>query len=267
MYDVQVPFPFAASISTGGATARVSTLGNNPSVDTSTQPEDVWSGAVLGVLNSIDHKFIPKPQTPTSMEIVSDSANDTAAGTGARTVAVVYLDANYASKTTVLTMNGVTPVALPETVMRVNMVAVSTSGTFGGNNIGNISIRAAGGLGATYQYLIAGLGFARSSMFTVPDKVSVDLMSIFVSINRVDTNVRAATFSLCNQNQAGRLIKGLELAITSDNPYRHEAAGVPLINYAARTDFWLRCEAVSLSGTNVTGSLFGYTRNPVNFTL
>src|SRR5213592_3904993 len=141
MYDVQVPFPFAASISTGGATARVSTLGNNPSVDTSTQPEDVWSGAVLGVLNSIDHKFIPKPQTPTSMEIVSDSANDAAAGTGARTVAVVYLDANYASKTAVLTLNGLTPVALPETVMRVNMVAVSTSGTFGGNNIGNISIR------------------------------------------------------------------------------------------------------------------------------
>jgi len=267
MYDVQVPYAYAASLSSGGATSRVSTLGNNPSVDTATEPEDVWSGATLGILNGIDHKFIPKPQAPTSMEIVSDSANDIAAGTGARTILVAYLDANYAAKTTILAMNGTTPVALPETVMRVNMVTVVTSGTFGSNNIGNVSVRAAGGLGATYSYLVAGLGFARSSLFTVPANVSMDLLSIFVSINRVDTNTRAATFTLCNQNQAGRLIKGLELAITSDSAYRHEAAGVPLINYATRTDVWMRCESVNLSGTNVTASLFGYTRNAVNFTL
>ena len=267
MYHVGVEFPFAAVISTGGATARVATLGNNPDIDTTSQPEDVWAGAELGTLNGVDHRFIPKPQAATSMEAVSDSANDAAAGTGARTILITYLDANYTQKTVVVTLNGLTPVAIADPIMRINGLVVVTAGTFGGNNIGNLSIRAAGGLGATYSYMQAGTGLARSSMFTVPDKVQMDVMSLLISINRTDTNARAATFSLCIQNSAGRLIKGLELSCTTDAPYRHESANIPSNVLASRTDIWFRCEAVSISNTNVTAAVFGYTRNPVNFTL
>lgn len=267
MYDVRVDFPFAAAISSGGATARIATLGNNPDIDTTSQPEDVWAGAELGTLNGVDHRFIPKPQVATSMEVVSDSANDAAAGTGARTILVTYLDANYTQNTIVVTLNGVTPVAIATPIMRINGVVVVTSGTFGGNNIGNISVRAAGGLGATYSYMLAGHGIARSSLFTVPAKLQADILSLFVSINRVDTSARASTFSFCIQNSAGRLLKGIELSCTSDVPYRHEAVNVPLNVIAERTDVWFRCEAVSVSNTNVTAAIFGYTRNLVNFSL
>lgn len=268
MYHVGVDFPFASAISTGGATTRVATLGTNPDIDTTTQPEDVWAGAELGTLNGIDHRFIQFPSAATSMEIVSDSANDTAAGTGARTVLIQYLDANYNRANVVVTMNGITPVAIGPQMMRINAVIVATAGTTPrGTNAGNISVRAAGGLGATYSYMLAGQSIARSSLFTVPDKLEMDVLSMFISINRTDTNSRAASFSLCIQNSAGRLIKGLELSCTTDAPYRHEAASVPLNVIAPRTDVWLTCEAVSVSNTNVTASIFGYTRNPVNFTL
>jgi hypothetical protein len=267
MFDVQVPFSYAAAISSGGATARVATLGNNPDIDTTSQPEDVWSGAELGVLNGVDHRFIPKPQIATNMEIVSDSANDTSAGTGARTAILTYLDANYTQKTVVLTLNGLTPVAIADPIMRINGLVVVSSGTFGGNNVGNLSVRAAGGLGATYSYMLAGHGIARSSMFTTPAKLQTDVLSLLISINQTDTSARAAVFSLCIQNQAGRLLKGLELACTSSAPYRHEAVNVPLNVLAEKTDIWVRCEAVSVSNTNVTAAIFGYTRNLVNFTL
>ena len=267
MFDVQVPFGYAAAISSGGATARIATLGNNPDIDTTSQPEDVWVGAELGTLNGVDHRFIPKPQAATSMEIVSSDANDAAAGTGARTAILTYLDATYTQKTAVLTLNGLTPVAIADPIMRINGLIVASAGTFGGNNIGNLSVRAAGGLGATYSYMLAGTGIARSSLFTTPAKLSADILSLVISINQTDTSSRAAVFSLCTQNQAGRLIKGLEVACTSSAPYRHEAANVPLNVLAEKTDIWMRCEAVSVNNTNVTAAIFGYTRNAVNFTL
>jgi len=257
---VSAPYAYLAAAGIDPHAVRVATLGNNPSIDTATQPEDVWSGAQLGLLNGVDHKFIPRPQSALAMEVVSDNANDTAAGTGARTVIIGYLDANYAAKTTVRTLNGTTAVALPENVMRVNSVIVVTAGTFGGNNIGNISVRAAGGAGSTYSYMTAGFGLARSSAFTVPADAIFDVLSMLLSINRTDTQDRWGTFTLCVQNSAGRLIKGIELSASTVTPYRHEAADVPLNVVAAKTDVWVRCEAVSQNSTNVTAGLFGVQR-------
>lgn len=256
----ETPYPYAASLGFLQGTSRVATLGNNPDIDTGTQPEDVWAGATLGVLNGIDHRFIPLPSAALSMEVVSDSANDTSAGTGARTVSIGYLTSDYTAKSVVLVLNGLTPVALPEPVLRVNTLVVVSSGTRGNNNAGNLSVRAAGGLGATYKYLTPGVGFERSSLYTVPKGSSFDLISMMFCINRTDTVDRAAIFSLCNQNSAGRLIKGLQLTCTTTVPYRHEADGCPIISYAATTDVWLRCEAVNNNNTDVTASLFGIQR-------
>lgn len=251
---------YAAATGLYATVSRVAKLGNNPNIDTASQPEDVWAGAQLGLLNGVDHRFIPKPTVAVAMEVVSDSVNDTAAGTGARTVVIGYLDGAYNAKTVVITLNGTTPVAMPENVLRVNSMVVATAGTIGGNNIGNLSVRAAGGLGATYNYLPAGIGIDRSSLYTVPAGVVFDIISMVLSINRTDTQNRWATYSLCIQNSAGRLIKGIELSCGSDQPYRHEVTNAPINTIAATNDVWLRCEAVSQNSTNTTGSLFGIQR-------
>lgn len=257
---ITTTYEYAAVTGMFTTARRVATLGNNPSIDTATQPEDVWSGAELGTLNGIDHRYIPKPQTATAMEVVSSDANDTAAGTGARTVLVTYLDASRNEKTQVIALAGTTPVAMTEAALRIQGLVVVTSGTFGGSNLGNISVRAAGGLGATYMYMRIGNGLARSSMYSVPAGYTFDLLSMVLSMNRTDTQDRWGTFSLCIQNQAGRLIKGIELSASTQVPYRHEANHAPITTQTAGTDVWLRCEAVSQNSTNVTGGLFGVAR-------
>lgn len=266
MSGVSIPYGYAATIGAVPGASRVAMLGNNPSIDTLTQPEDVWSGAELGTLNGIDHKFIPRPEgVAVSMEVVSSSALDTAAGTGARTVTVDYLDAAYAAQSVVLTLNGVTPVALPVPVRRVNGLRVSSSGTFGGNNAGNLSVRLAGGLGATFAYTRAGNGLARSSLYTVPAGQTLDIYSMVLAINRADTQDRWASFALCIQNAAGNLIKGIELPASTMVPYRQENLNVPSVVVPATSDVWWRCEAVSQNSTNVTGAYAGIVRTGVPF--
>lgn len=254
-------YAYAAAAGVFGPTTFVGrTLGTNPNIDTASAPEDVWSGAELGILNGIDHRLIPRPaNVAVSMEIASDSPNDTSAGTGARTVSVSYLDANYVLKTFLATMSGTTPVALPEPVMRINGVVVITVGTFGGSNIGNISVRAAGGLGATFAYMVAGVGQSRSSMLTVPAGNTYDVLSIFTALSRSNAD-RWATFSLCFQTQTGRLLKGLEISSSTTVPYRHEAQHAPITMVAEKTDIWWRCETVSQNSTSTTAGIFGIIR-------
>lgn len=266
MSGVSIHYGYAATIGAVPGASRIAMLGNNPSIDTATQPEDVWSGAELGTLNGIDHKFIPRPTTAAvSMEVVSSSALDTAAGTGARTVVISYLDAAYAAQTATLTLNGTTPVALPVPAMRVNSLRVVTSGTFGGSNIGNVSVRLAGGLGATFAYLRTGNGLARSSLYTVPAGQTFDIFSMVLGVNRADTQDRWGTFALCIQNAAGNLIKGIELPASTTVPYRQENLNVPSVVVPATSDVWWRCEAVSQNSTNVTAAFVGIVRTGLPF--
>lgn len=266
MSGIVLPYGYAATIGAVPGASRIAMLGNNPSIDTATQPEDVWSGAELGTLNGIDHRYIPRPTTaPVSMEVVSSSVDDTAAGTGARTVTIGYLDGAYAAQSVTLTLNGTTPVALPVPVMRVNSLRVASSGTFGGNNAGDISVRLAGGLGATFAYLRIGNGLARSSLYTVPAGQTFDIYSMVLAVNRADTQDRWGTFALCIQNAAGTLIKGIELPASTSVPYRQENLNVPSVVVPATSDVWWRCEAVSQNNTNVTAAFAGIVRTGVPF--
>lgn len=243
------------------ADGRVATLGYGTNIDTSLVPADVWAGSLLGVLNGIDHRLTPIPTAAVNMELLSASANDTAAGTGARTVTVGYLASGYVPKTVVLTMNGITPVAMPEAVLRINSMAVASAGTNPrGANLGALSMRAAGGAGATYAYMRAGTGIAQSSMYTVPTGRTFDVLAILTSVHQVDTAARAATFSLAVANSAGRTIKGLYFGVTSASNYLHHANGAPVTSVPATFDTWLTCENVSANNTGASGALFGVLR-------
>jgi len=84
----------------------------------------------------------------TQRSIVSASALDTAAGTGARTVRLTYFDNTGAGPLTeVLTLNGVTPVDTGSTTIRfIEKLEVVTVGSLGAN-AGIITLRAAAGGG------------------------------------------------------------------------------------------------------------------------
>lgn len=101
-----------------------------------------------------------------ALEVLSSSASDTAAGTGARTVLVRGLDDDYAEISEVVTLNGTTPVALTRAYMRVNAAVVVTAGSTG-SNVGTVTLQVASG-GAVQAEIPPGYGRSQCGAFTVP---------------------------------------------------------------------------------------------------
>lgn len=88
--------------------------------------------------------------------INSTSANDTAAGTGARSVTINYLDTNFVLKSETIALNGLTAVATVATdIAFIESIVVATVGSTGGN-VGTIQVWTANnGTGAIWGSIAA----------------------------------------------------------------------------------------------------------------
>lgn len=106
----------------------------------------------------------PFPASAVTINIVSTVNNDNAAGGGARTVTVHYLQSDCSAATSTVSMNGTANVLVASDAFRVNNVRVMTTGA-SNNTIGNICIFATG---ATLGYIIAGQTRMRQLVWTVP---------------------------------------------------------------------------------------------------
>jgi len=135
---------------------RIAIVGHNTDMDLGTIPEDIWEGGGLYPFQSV----------PQSLEILSDSVADAAAGTGMRTVRVVGLDGGYQEIQEVVTLDGTTPVALTQQYFRINQLVGVTAGS-GAANAGIITLQVAGG-GAVQAVMDAGDGLAHQAIYTVP---------------------------------------------------------------------------------------------------
>lgn len=224
-----------------GAT-RVAALGNNPDVDTG-GIEDVWSGGGA----------YPWMTGSTSLEIVSDSANDAASGTGARTVTVNGLDANYIQVSQTVTLNGLAAVSLPTQLFRINSALIVSAGS-GKTNAGSITVRDSGG-GTARAIIPVGYGITRQAVFTVPAGKTACINSQFFCINRTGGVSRYATFANFIQTASGFYRMPLELSISERAPYRHD--GLPSIILGEKTDYAFRCSSVSNDNTDVTAAFLG----------
>ena len=92
-------------------------FGYNSDVDTST--ETIWPyGGLLAF-----------PATALQMSVSSDSANDTSAGTGARTVYIEGLDANHDVISETVSLNGQTAVLTTNSYLHINQAYVATAGS------------------------------------------------------------------------------------------------------------------------------------------
>lgn len=131
-------------------------------------------GEAVGTVQNVKHTLWDGPTseyvfptTPIQMQVVSSSASDTAAGTGVQSIHIHYLDTNYLEKTTVVTLNGTTPVlTTPTDILRINTFHATAVGT-AGDAVGNISVQSVGGA-VTYGFLSAGHNRARMGIFTIP---------------------------------------------------------------------------------------------------
>lgn len=113
----------------------------------------------------------PHPDAALNMTVSSSSANDTAAGTGARTVVVQGLDASYNEVTEVVTMNGQTAVTMSKAMIRVNSAYVATAGSLksaaGDIHIGTGALTA-GVPATTYNIIKYNYNTTTTGCYTVP---------------------------------------------------------------------------------------------------
>lgn len=113
----------------------------------------------------------PFPVSAGTWEIFSDSADDSAGGTGVRKITLAALDEDYNFKLTVVSMNGLTKVTIPGTHLRVrgaiiNITDSSAAGS-GRVNKGTVTIQEAGG-GKVLAKMLPGVGSLVTGTYTVP---------------------------------------------------------------------------------------------------
>jgi hypothetical protein len=115
--------------------------------------------------------LITFPAAALQMTVSSTSADDTAAGTGARTVVVQGVDANYNEVTETVTLNGQTAVTMSASLLRVNYAYVATAGS-GNSAAGDIYIGTgtvtAGVPATTYDIIKFDYNVTTTGSYTVP---------------------------------------------------------------------------------------------------
>lgn len=125
----------------------------------------IATGAVTNQILWPDGVFnIPAP-TGVQMSFVSTSAQDSAAGTGARTIHVHYLDANLIPQTEIVTLTGLTPVLSVATNIRfIECIHILTAGS-GKSFAGTLTVSNGG---ITYSQVEIGARRCASSARMVP---------------------------------------------------------------------------------------------------
>ena len=186
---------YAVTANRMAGVTRIFSGGHSP---TPTANSDVWEGAGL----------YPFQTSATKLEILSASANDTAAGTGARTFTLTGLDANFNAISEVLTLNGVTPVVTVNSYLRVNNLSIATAGS-GGSNAGDVTLRVQGG-GATQGIARAGYGYAKTAIYTVPTGFTLFVTDLLFAVAG-NGNAVNITYSFTRITAAG--------VITTTNEY------------------------------------------------
>lgn len=149
-------------------------------------------------------------QTPTAavtLALISDDADDTAAGTGAQEVTLTYLDANFEQQTATIATNGLTEsTETVEGVLRLLGACVTKSGTYASQTApsqqGTITIRVESA-GATWAVIpeIGTSGFAVGcaliGAYTVPAGKTAYLLSASMA---VDSNKTADFYFSAREN-------------------------------------------------------------------
>jgi hypothetical protein len=227
----------------------------------------VTLGQVPGWSRSIFKGFLPSASAPayiwtggsfawrstaTAAEILSSSANDAAAGTGARTVTVQGIGTSYAAVSEVVTLNGTGVVALANAYIHINKLIVATAGS-GQTNAGTITARVASA-GATMAHMDTGKSASQTSMFMTAAS------QVYLSLNQV-LGTNGAANAVCTFDQEFFTPGGV---LTRDNTFHLDRAAspfvlpqdIPLI-VPEKTGFGWRLSAVSSGTPDVAARIQG----------
>jgi hypothetical protein len=154
--------PFELQVSRGQIAYHraVTVFGVNPDLDQT--EETVWP----------DGGIVPHPASATVMTVSSGSTDDVnSTGTGAQSLLVEGLDADFREISEVVLLNGQTGVSTTKQYLRINRLSVASAGT-GKSNAGRIYIGAgaitAGVPAVIYNLIELGYNASTTAHYTVP---------------------------------------------------------------------------------------------------
>ena len=226
--------------------------GKNDSIGTGTTPEDIWHGG--GVYTGF-----PTGSAET-LEIASSDANDTSAGTGARTVKITNLiDSTGAEAADVtVSLNGTTQVSLGAgTYTRCSRVIVLTAGS-GGANAGTLTLRHTSTTANIFAVMPIGANQTFILAYTVPLGKTLYLHRINVQMSRLSGAAGTADVSFKARpfGTDGVFNTIISPTITDSSHYTFENNGYKI--FTARTDIKFSVDSVSDNSTVVSGDLGGF---------
>jgi hypothetical protein len=147
-----------------------------------------------------------RPATPQQLRLVSTSAQDSATGTGCRTLVIEYLDHLYIERSEIVTLNGLTPVNTVATnILRINYIRVQTLGVAASQTVGNVSITNLAG-DVTYGFMSAGGNSARQGVYTVPAGKNAYISRFDVSSGSTGTHYTRFVLSSTSYDSVSVLI-------------------------------------------------------------
>jgi hypothetical protein len=212
--------------------------GNNGGITTTFEP--VWPESAAYTFLAV------AASTP---YIASSSANDTSAGTGARTVRVTGVNTSFATFTEDLSLNGQTSVNLVTTnVLSINSIEVLTAGS-GGVNAGTIRIgtgtNTSGVPAVVHGHVAVGFNKSQSAIYTVPANATLLLRNLTFSSKGV-TAAQSVEFVLDRYVNLGILKRDELVAL---NQGGSNAATYPgIISLAAKSQFMIQALSAASTG-------------------
>ena len=242
--------PFELQVARGQITMH-KTLFKFGFCDAGTSFETVWAQGDIYVY----------PSAATVMKISSSSASDTSAGTGARTIAIFGLDADYNEISETVILNGQTAVNTVNSYLRITRMFVITAGS-GATAAGTIYAgtgTVTSGVPATVYGMIAiGANQTQMALWTVPAGYTLYLMGVFYTSGNATANAWT-TFQLI-QRPLGGVFRTQSSARTAGNGDFVLDLHTP-IAFTEKTDIEIR--AIASAGTsNVSAEFEGiYIKN------
>lgn len=248
--DTPSPYPFEINVARGGIIAHKSLFKFGFNSDINGTEETIWSRGGLYVY----------PTVAEVNTVSSTSANDTAEGTGARTVSVFGLDANYNEISETISLNGQTPVNTVNSYLRINRMFVATAGS-GGTAAGTIAAgtgTVTAGVPAVCYAEISNLdNQTLMAVWTVPAGYSAYIYKGTIS-NGTATGSQFVTGRLCFKPFGG--VMRTAAKVTLHNQFVDFNFGIPVV-LPEKTD--IEARAISNGNNNAVSATFTimYTKN------
>lgn len=202
--------------------------GLNPDIDIASVPEDIWAAG--GVYTGFP------TGSPETLTVLSTSANDTGAGTGARTFQISGLDTNYNLQNETVTLNGLGGVNTVNKFRRVYSARVLTAGT-AETNIGDITIRHTTTVANVFALVLAGRGQTNLSNYTIPAGYKGYIKRIGAQL--LDNNTNRLEMCIWRRPFGGAVRLVNPFSVTESAQYERNVYGG--IVFTEKEDFVIRC--------------------------